>query len=450
MPKKAKQREKRVVSARKRVTEHVSGMSMASMVIPKDFQLFKVNKPGIYRFDIIPYEVKKGRETPGGNTIAEEGELYFERTFYVHRGIGPENSTYSCLSRTFKKPCPICEARSKLARDADADEELVEALKPRERQLFNVIDVTDPDKGIQIFEYSFYLFGRVLDEKIKSADENEYDFVFDIEHGMTIRANFVEKKMGANPYYECIDIEFKPRKTPYTDDIIEEAADLDAVPRLVPYKELKEIYYQAATTNGEEEESKPKKGGKKVEEEEDQEEEDEDEEEVTADVLGIVIGSMVDHPDHGECEVTHISSDGTSLRLKTEDDTVVKGIATYEVTLLKVEEEEEEEDLPSKKGKKPVAKKGKKVEEEEEESDEEEEEPEEDEEEDLPSQEGQEGWQVGHRQEGGDRQEGGQGQEGRRGRRRRGRGRRRRGRGVGRLISSHPVPSKLLCQCFGF
>ena len=77
--------------------------------------------------DILPYEAGEG------NPWAEPGNLHWERTYYVHKGIGANGDTIVCPRMTAKEErCPICEARLKLMKEGDEDnEELIKDLSPK-------------------------------------------------------------------------------------------------------------------------------------------------------------------------------------------------------------------------------------------------------------------------------------------------------------------------------
>jgi len=377
-------------------------MSLTSMIVPEGKSIFQIKKAGIVTLDFLPYVVK-GKLNP----YAKEGSLHFERTYYVHRGVGAENSSYVCLRRTFKKKCPICDHIAVLSRDPDADSQLIKGLAPKERQLFNVIDLKDKDKGVQLFEYSHWNFGKVLDAKIRRYDDGRYDFFADLEQGLSVEIEFDEEKMGGYTFYKAAGITFIPRRKAYSEDILEEVICLDDVPREFGYKELNEIFLQKGEdedtdeeeededTDEEEEDEEDlppkKKPTKKVDEEEDEEDEDEDEdEEVTAKQKGIKVDTWVKHKKFGKCKVVHVSGDGTSLRLVDEFGEMRKAVAPADCEVLvgkkpikKNEEEEDEEDEDVK----PKRKRGKKEEEEEDEEEDDEEDEEEDDEEDEEEEE---------------------------------------------------------------
>jgi hypothetical protein len=378
---KREQRKIQYGNSKQRAESHESASGVTSFKVPEGMKLFQVKKEGVYKFDIVPYIVGKG------NPCEPEGNAWYERTFFTHRGIGPEQKSYCCLARTFKKRCPVCEDMLSMRRASDPDPELIKGLQPKERQMFLIIDRNDPESGIQLFEYSYHLFGKMLDEKIKASDDEDgYDRFFHLEGGMTLKVSFKEETMGKNKFYKCSNIEMRPRSEDLPEDLIEKAPCLDDLLIELKYDKYKAMYEMADGEEPEEDDDEPKKkvtrkaSKPKVEEPEDEPEDDEDEPEdddiPTADDAGIEVGCTVDC-EHGVCTVSKISSDGTSLTLKDKKGKVHKAIGVADVELVEEEEEEEpEEEAPKKRG--PGRPKKKPVEEEEPEDDEDE--PEDDEE----------------------------------------------------------------------
>ena len=73
---------------------------------------------------------------------------HYGYTAFVHRGIGPDNSTYLCPRKMLNKPCPICEA-AKEAKDAGEADEAKE-LGTSERIISWIVDrdADDPEKPL--------------------------------------------------------------------------------------------------------------------------------------------------------------------------------------------------------------------------------------------------------------------------------------------------------------
>lgn len=210
-----------------------SGFEMTSLRLPEGVNFFSVKKAGIKRIEIVPYK------TGPGNPDAAEGELYYQRTFYTHRNIGLNGDVYVCPAKTIGQPCPVCDERARLDSTVDADPELVKALLPKKRQLWNVYDHSDPERGVQVWDISYHLFGKQLFARIRDADdEDEYEFFADPEDGLTLKVGFAERSWAGNSFCEAETIDFKGRREPLDPDILDAANDLDGCVLVVSYDEL--------------------------------------------------------------------------------------------------------------------------------------------------------------------------------------------------------------------
>jgi hypothetical protein len=247
--------------------------------LPDKVTLFKP-KAGVMLLDIIPYIVGKG------NPWAEPGNLHYERTYYSHRGIGANQDSYLCARMSSKQRCPVCEHRLALLKSADGDEEKEAAAKdlsPKQRQLFNVINLKEPDKGVQLWDISYHLFGRLLDLRIRDSDEDDgWEKFFFLEDGFTLKVGFGEKSFAGNSFVEAETIDFKPRKEQYDDEILEDTHCLDKLLVQEPYDDLKKVLLQTADEDEDEDEDtlpkKKRRVGSTAEEDYEEDDEDEDEE----------------------------------------------------------------------------------------------------------------------------------------------------------------------------
>ena len=238
----------------------------------EDVEFFKPEK-GKHCIDIIPYEI-----TTNNHMTRKPGELDYVLEYYTHYDVGARKGRVVCPAKTFGKPCPICEEMEEL-KEQEADEDIIDALKPKRRVLYNVIDTKKPDKGIQLFETSHFLFEAEILEEAGSGDEA---IVFsDTEDGRSISFRDTGKK-GIGRFK---GFAFEDREEPYDDDIIDEAYSLDSLLVVLSYEEIHNMFHNA-DDGEEEEEEKPqrsKKGkpdkGKTKKKEEPEEEDDEEEEE---------------------------------------------------------------------------------------------------------------------------------------------------------------------------
>ncbi len=244
---KRKSREARRAGSKKRDAQHRAGGEWTTLAIPDGVDIFQP-KEGNYRIDIVPFVAGKG------NPYAESGELYYERTFFIHRGIGPNNESYVCLLKTFGKPCPICEYRAKLSNDPDADDKLLKDLKPRERQLFLIYDRKEPEKKIQLWEVSYFVFGALLDKRRKDAEEDEphiTDFD-DPDSGSMLKIGFSEEDGGGFNFLKAYSIDFKPRSNGLPREVMDIDHDicLDDILKETSYDQLKAIFHQEEDGSG--------------------------------------------------------------------------------------------------------------------------------------------------------------------------------------------------------
>ena len=336
----ARTKERRRASARRRVETHDTGGGSNYVKLPEGTGFFQI-KAGKYRLDFMSYVCKKGKGDDGGNPYFEKGELAFERTFFVHRDVGPNGDWHLCAAKTLGLPCPICEYRAKMARDPNADEEVMKELGPKERQLWIVKDLSDPDE-VHVMEASYHLFGKQLDAKIRSGDEEDgYEFFADPVEGLTVRVNFEQSDRGK--WVEATDIEFKARREQYDEDVVDEMPDLDSVLVATPYDKLKKLFLQTDEEE-EAEDEKPKKAKAKAQ--------------PTADDYGMSEGDLVLYGDL-ECEILRISRDKTSLTLVDGDGekhTAVGPEDVEKVAQKPADDDDEDDEPPPKKKPAPKAK----------------------------------------------------------------------------------------------
>lgn len=261
-----KQRQR--VDGKRRAEQREKASAGTCFRIPSGMTLLQIKGACKKRLDVVPYTVGKG------NPFADPGFLHYERTYYMHPKIGAEGKPYCCLQMTFKKACPICEAKASFI--AAGKEEESKELRYKERQLWLVIDLDDAEKGLQIFDYSFHLFGKHLDEYIQESDEDDTHFRYfaDPEEGSTLKVYFREESTGSHKFYDGTRIEFLPRKKPLSEKILESAPCLDDLLIEFSYKDLKDIFYQTAKGKDADEEEV---GGKDLDDDDKDADDDDDE-----------------------------------------------------------------------------------------------------------------------------------------------------------------------------
>jgi len=209
-------------------------------------------KKGKSKFDILPYTVSI-KDHPD----MEKGDLWYNKTVYVHYNIGAEGNAYVCPLKTAKKPCPICEYRNKLMRDDDVDEDVIKDLKPKQRDVFNVR--VKGEKEVKLFTTSHYVFGKLLLEEILENEEDGYDSFADMEGGKTLTVKFREKEIGSTKFLEASNIEFNDRND-LKESILKKVEDLDKIIVYEPYEAIEKALFETADEDGAKKGKKGKKG----------------------------------------------------------------------------------------------------------------------------------------------------------------------------------------------
>jgi len=225
------------------------------LTLPEGVEYFNPEK-GRNKFDILYYRV-----TSDAHPEVDAGDEWYQRTFFIHRNVGADEQSVVCPRKTFGLPCPICEHRVSMERDADADEDEIKSLKPKERELFNVYNY-DADE-FQVMNISYHLFGKLLEEEIREGDEEDADFA-DPEIGKTIMARFKEKTWSGRKFYEASRIDFKDRSEQYDASIIDDMVDLDSCINVMEYDDLYNLFWeldgpQSSKADDEDEKPAPKK-----------------------------------------------------------------------------------------------------------------------------------------------------------------------------------------------
>lgn len=202
-----------------------------------DVNWFKPEK-GRYELDIIPYIVGTNHHPQE----REKGEPDYLLDIWVHRFIGISESSVLCLTKTYGKPCPICE-ELKILRETDATKDEIAAITPKRRCIYNLIDLDDEDKGIQLFEISHFKFEKeLLDEAGESAKGGEIITFADLEDGKTIKCRGSEESFGGRDFIELKNFSFVDRES-YEEDILDEVYPLDELLVIPTYQEVKNIFY---------------------------------------------------------------------------------------------------------------------------------------------------------------------------------------------------------------
>lgn len=261
--KKSSMREK----AKQKAEKNMNRGGNSLLALPEGANIIKPKNKGPYNWDVIPYKI-----TVDTHPEASKGDLWYQRTYFAHFNVGPDNNAVLC-PKTIKQKCPVCEHVKELFNSGEDDDvALAKDMKAKERELYNVIDLDDQDKGVQLLDISYHLFGKALDEEIHEGEDELADFA-ELSGGKTLSVAFRKKKLSGNEFFETRKIEFEDRDD-YDEDILDDVFDLDSLLNIKSYEEIEKLLYGVDETDGDEEEkeeeeeeedkkSKKSAGGKK-------------------------------------------------------------------------------------------------------------------------------------------------------------------------------------------
>jgi hypothetical protein len=187
---------------------------------------------GKQRIDIIPWLT--GKQNP----TFPEGTATYVLEYYAHKGVGPENKTLLCPKKNYNQKCPICEhVDAELQAGAEWND--VSGFAAKRRCCYNVVDVGNKSKSIQLFEVSYHLFEKLL--VVDCVVDGEIISFADLEEGKTVEFKAREKSFRQATYLEFDSFNFLDRE-PYPDNFYKKAHCLDEMLVLHDYDTINKIF----------------------------------------------------------------------------------------------------------------------------------------------------------------------------------------------------------------
>jgi hypothetical protein len=225
---------------------------------------------GVFEIDILPYVVSDAFHPDE----IEKGSLWYRRTYRLHF---LERQPVVC-PRSVNKPCPICEEVDRLSKDYDVNKDLIRALKSREQCLFNIVDPSDKERNIKVFNWSSYKFAQVLERELDETDDFDDCGFADLEGGSTLKFRLSENTYEGRKFLETTRLDFRRPRQDYDESILDEVADLDKILKVKSYEEISRLFLGLEESEESEKKSKKKKAKKVVEKVDDDDVDDEDDE----------------------------------------------------------------------------------------------------------------------------------------------------------------------------
>lgn len=309
-------------------------------------EFYKPPKKGGGAIDFIPYIIKTDNHPAivAKNPKIQKGSYDWGLNVWIHRSVGPGAIDVVCPRETYRgsnKGCPICEYVEELKTRNGKDDETYKALRAKQRGVYNVIDLTEDDDTIKIFEVAHFLFEKELLDKAafegRKIGQEYVDFA-DPNEGFSVEFRTSSEKWAGGDKINYKDFSFVPRDYKISEKLIKKAISLDELLIIYSYKELKDILYGVGD---EEEDERPVRRSRSRREEEEDEEMTE---------LPVRRRTLRDEPDEDE-EETPVSR----RRVKDEPDEDEEEKPVRRRRVIK----NDDEDSPSEEDEKPASRRRK-------------------------------------------------------------------------------------------
>jgi len=240
-----------------------SGSTGGSKFMALDLSEYEVEqfklKQGNNRIEILPYEISTNMHPLVVAGKMKKGQLDYNVVLKVHTNVGPGKKTVVC-PYPYGKPCPICEAA--IAAKNAGDTKTNEALYAKTKVYYNVVDNSERDKGIKIFETSIKGFQKPLEVvDLNSEEDFPGKFFADIDNGLTVKVLGGEAEFGGHKYIEASSISFVERKEGVK-QFVKDVIPLDKCIKLLSYDELEALMMGAGGDEEDEDETHTKKVSK--------------------------------------------------------------------------------------------------------------------------------------------------------------------------------------------
>ncbi len=173
-------------------------------------------------------------------------EIWFRFQILKHFRVGPEDKSVIC-PRTIGKRCPICEHRAALiSQGKGTDDPEVRDLTAKKRELYYVLDLADDNK-LKVYECSYHVFGRRLEEEIREAEDDSVVANFaHPENGAIVSVRMTEASVGKTKFLEASRFDFDKRDEAENKLVARAMEDLPSFGDLIvvkSYGDLKTLFY---------------------------------------------------------------------------------------------------------------------------------------------------------------------------------------------------------------
>jgi len=174
------------------------------------------------------------RILPGKDYLTNPESIFFKK-IKVHWGVGPEKRRVMCRQTLTqqKEPvyCPVCEWAASL-QNSNKKEDVVlgKELQAQDRYVMNIIDIAEPEKGVQIFECGKGLFNDILQLFL----DEEYGDIDDLNTGRNVKI----ERVGSTKFDTRYSVMPAAQQSRVNPRVMEKVYDLDVLYKVPEVDEL--------------------------------------------------------------------------------------------------------------------------------------------------------------------------------------------------------------------
>jgi hypothetical protein len=204
-------------------------------------QYFKPKK-GANKIDVVPYLIKNKNHPLVQSKDKKIGDPDYVYDIWEHKFIGPNKESVVCVYRSFKRPCPICEAAQ--AAYLEGDEKAYKDLKAKRRCYYNVLAYDEDGKRedkMRVWDTSYAWGEAELVDAAQNGGDEPVNFASP-KNGKTVRFRAVDSDL--TPQKKGGEIPLKYKSFVFLDrdsieDYVEDALSFDEFVKVLSYEELK-------------------------------------------------------------------------------------------------------------------------------------------------------------------------------------------------------------------
>lgn len=236
-------RQERIELAQKRMSNDPAQgngqQSKGAWTMPEGATMYKI-KEGRNLIDILPYRITNPKN-PACRVGFKVGDEDYMQVYHVHQNIGTNKNMYLCNSKMYGGRCPICDIQRGMW---ETDREGAKKLYPKDRVIYNVIDLLEPDKGVQLFEGSYFWLEKQLRELSALKGTDGIPVLYgDREDGMSIEFYGVKQTFEGREFFKPDHFGFVPRENKYDESVLDLTYPIDAIFNVPDYKTVENDYY---------------------------------------------------------------------------------------------------------------------------------------------------------------------------------------------------------------